>query len=422
MDTHIAGSISIMVFLVVMSAYFSATETAFSSMNRTRMQALADRGNKRAKLALELSDQYDKLLTTILIGNNIVNISLTAVSTVFFVALLGDLGATLSTVIITIVVLIFGEISPKSLAKEAPESFARFSAPILRLLMILLTPVNWLFSQWKKLLSRLLRVREDRRVTEAELLILVDEAANGGGIDEQDSELIHSVIEFNDLEAYDIYTPRVDVVGIPLGADNDEIARLFGETAFSRLPVYKDSLDDIVGVLHLKDFYCDVRGKGMPLLESLQKAVFVTPTMKISDLLRMLQKHKAHMAVVTDEYGGTMGIVTMEDILEQLVGEIWDEHDEIVVEFRDNPDGSASVAGSAEVEKFLQRFSLSDPQTESSTVSGWIMEQLGHIPNPGESFEFAGRKIVVSAADNKRVTEILIFPQSEPASDQLKED
>ncbi len=414
METHIAGSVGVMILLVVLSAFFSATETAFSSMNRTRMQSLANRGNKKARLALRLSEQYDKLLTTTLVGNNIVNISLTAVATLFFVALIGDGGATVSTVIITVIVLIFGEISPKSLAKEAPESFAMFAAPVVQLLMAVLTPVNWLFAQWKKLLSRLFRVQDDRRVTEAELLMLVDEAVSGGGIDEEDSELIHSVIEFNDLEAADIFTPRVDVAGIPLDADNAHIAALFEETAYSRLPVYRDSLDNIVGVLHQKDFFFGVNGHNQPLLSVVQKAVYVTPTMKISELLRLLQQNKSHMAVVTDEYGGTMGIVTMEDILEQLVGEIWDEHDEIVEDFRTGADGGCTVAGTVETAKLLRRFELDDPDTDSATVSGWVMEQLGRIPKQGDRFAFGGRTVTVTGADHKRVTEIELSPLPTP--------
>ncbi len=416
MDTHLAGSIGVMLFLVVLSAFFSAAETAFSSMNRTRMQLLADHGGRRARLALSLGEQYDRLLTTILVGNNIVNISLTAVATVFFVGLVGSGGATLSTVVVTVVVLIFGEITPKSLAKESPESFAAFCAPVLHALIVLLTPVNWLFSQWKRLISRLFRVKEDHRVTEAELLILVDEAANGGGIDEEDSELIHNVIEFNDLEAGDIFTPRVDIVGVPLDAAQQEISRQFSLTSFSRLPVYRGSLDDIVGVLHIKDYYCEVRGKGRPVSAVLQKAVYATPTMKISDLLRLLQRDKSHLAVLTDEYGGTMGIVTMEDILEELVGEIWDEHDEVAVEFRDTPDGGCLVSGAADTEAFLERFGLTDPQTEASTVSGWVTERLGRIPKTGEQLVYQTRTITVSGANNRRVSEIHVAP-AQPADE-----
>ena len=349
--------ILIAIICVILSGYFSATETAFSSMNVIRMKAYADDGNRRAALALKMVNSYDKLLSTILIGNNIVNILMASLATVLFVRHFGDVGASLSTLVTTVIVLIFGEISPKSLAKESPESFAMFSAPILHVLLVVLTPLNFLFVQWKKLLSRLFKSKRDDSITERELLTMVEEAAHEGGIDEQESELIRSAIEFNDVEAIDIFTPRVDVVGVPEDADRNTVARIFTASGHSRLPVYRETMDNIVGLVHQRDFYLlppeqdDIRSIVKP-------ALFITKSMKIGDLLRMLQKNKSHMAVICDEFGGTMGIVTMEDILEELVGDIWDEHEVVVQDIVPIDETIFRVKGSADLDEFLEFFHL----------------------------------------------------------------
>ena len=255
MDSHIGYSIGIMVVFLIFSAYFSATETAFTSINRIRMKNMAGDGDKRAKRVLELEGNYDNLLSTILIGNNLVNIGLTAVATALFLELNPKYGATISTIVVTVVVLIFGEVSPKSLAKESPEGFAMFSSPLIHLLMVVLTPINFLFSQWKKLLSRLFKTPDSRAITEDELLTIVEEAETEGSIEAGQSELIQNAIEFNELEAWDVLTPRVDIKAIEIDSTKKEVARMFMETGFSRLPVYEDDLDKILGVLNQKDFH-----------------------------------------------------------------------------------------------------------------------------------------------------------------------
>lgn len=414
------GIILFMVALIVMSAYFSATETAFSSFNRIRLKNMAENGNKRAALVLDLAEKYDKLLSTILVGNNIVNIATSSIATVLFIGLLGEtLGPTVSTVVITIVVLIFGEISPKSLAKESPEKFAMFSAPIMRVLMWILTPINFLFSQWKKLLSLLIRSDNSPSITEEELLTIVEEAEQDGGIDESESELIRSAIEFNDLLAVDIFTPRVDVEGVELTDDKQTIADTFSKTGFSRLPVYEDTLDDIVGIIHLKDFYAQVYTTDAPLSDIVKPAVFITRSMKIYDLLRLLQREKAHMAVIADEYGGTVGIVTMEDILEELVGEIWDEHDEVIEEIEKQEDDSYRIVCSASLDDLCELFDLkTDPDSDVTTVSGWVMECLGRIPSEGDTFTCEGLFVTVTKTDGRRVLEIVVKKQEpDPEND-----
>ncbi len=408
MDSSDSIIILVMIALVTMSAYFSATETAFSSLNRIRLKNMAENGNKRAASTLKLSERFDRLLSTILVGNNIVNIAVTSIATVYFTKLLGDAaGPTVATAVITVLVLIFGEISPKSLAKESPEKFAMFSAPIMKVLMWVLTPVNFLFSLWKQLLNKIIRSDNSPSITEEELLTIVEEAKEDGGIDESDSELIRSAIEFYDLHAVDIFTPRVDIEAVQRDADRDAIAAKFSQTGFSRLPVYDETIDDIVGIIHLKDFYVKVYHQGHPLSEIIKPAVFITRSMKIKDLLRLLQKEKAHMAVIADEYGGTQGIVTMEDILEELVGDIWDEHDEVVEEFEKLGDNTYRIVCSANLDEMFELFDKkADEETDMTTVSGWVMERLGKIPDEGDRFEWENLSVTVIKTDGRRVLEI----------------
>ena len=401
-------SIVIMAVLVLFSAYFSATETAFSSLNRARLKAEADRGDKRSAEVLKLVSDFDKLLSTLLIGNNIVNIAASSIGTVTFIRLLNDSdkGASVSTVVVTVVVLIFGEITPKSVAKEAPESFARFSAPLLRVFMWVLMPLSWVFGLWKKLVAKLFRVKGDRSMTQEELSVIVDEAGEGGGIDSDEVELLRSALEFTEQEAGDVLTPRVDLVAVQLDADEETVAAAFRSSRFSRLPVYDGSIDNIVGVVHQKDFYDRGIADGR-LAAIMSQPVYVPPSIKISALLKTLQRAKAHMAVVTDEYGGTLGIVTMEDILEELVGDIWDEHDEVVEELRQTGEDSYRVSGSAELDEVFERFDIAC-ESESVTLSGWVMEQLGRIPKPGDSFNFDGLSFTVLSVDSRRVAEVEI--------------
>lgn len=289
MDSHSITMIIVIATLILMSSYFSATETAFSSLNRIRLKNLANH-DKKAKLALSLSENYDMLLSTILIGNNIVNIVSASLATVLFVKYYDNAGVTISTIVMTVLVLIFGEISPKSLAKESPESFAMFSAPMIRFFMFIFTPLNFIFMQWKNILSKIFKVSEDRRITEDELLTIVDEAQNEGGIDEHEGELIRSAIEFNDLDVNDVLTPRVDVVAVDITYSNEEIDELFTESGYSRMPIYKNSIDNIMGVLHEKNFNLYLKGKGRSIEDIIKPVVFATPTMKISKLLKLLQK------------------------------------------------------------------------------------------------------------------------------------
>ncbi len=399
-------SLIIIVVCVVMSAYFSATETAFSSLNRIRIKNMADKGDRKAALVMRLSEHYDSMLSTILVGNNIVNIASASLATLIFVDLLGEeAGASVSTAVTTVVVLIFGEVSPKSIAKESPERFACFSAPFLNILMKILTPVNFLFAQWKKLLSLIFRSEEDKGITEEELLTIVEEAQQEGGIDEQEGSLIRSAIEFNEMEAADIFTPRIDVTGVALGTPVEEVAEIFERTGYSRLPVYEDSIDHITGIIYEKDFHNRVYRKGESLESIVQPALFIVKTRKIGELLTQLQSRKMHMAVIVDEFGVTSGIVTLEDILEELVGEIWDEHDRVEQEVEKLSDGEYLVSGKADVEKLFHMLGRKE-EFEVLTVAGWVMNVLGKVPEEGEHFEDEAMEVRVEKMNGKRVEKV----------------
>lgn len=416
MDNSLVYQILILALLILGSAYFSATETAFSALNKIRIKNLANDGDKRAKLTLELSENYDKLLSTILIGNNIVNITATSVATVLFVKYMGDVGATVSTAVMTVLVLIFGEISPKSLAKESPESFAMFSAPILRVMLTILSPLNFLFMLWKKLLSKIFKVKEDRGITEEELITIVEEAAQDGGIDVQEGELIRSAIEFDDIEVVDVLTPRIDIEAVPDTADEKEVKEVFKRSGYSRLPVYEGSTDNIIGVINQKDFYN--RDDSESVKSIIKPVIVTTESTKISKLLKLLQKQKSHMAVVTDEYGGTLGIVTMEDIIEELVGEIWDEHDEIINEFEQIEENKYRIVCSANLTKMLKLFDK-DEEFDMSTVSGWVIFEFGGIiPNEGDSFDYENLHVVVTKTDKRRVLEVIVEAMPEEESEE----
>ena len=322
MEPHLWTYLIIIVICVILSAYFSATETAFSTFNRIRIKNMAEKGNKKAALALRLAENYDSLISTILIGNNIVNILSASLGTLFFAGLIvsnADLAATVSTVVLTLVVLVFGEISPKTMAKNAPESFVMFSAPIINLLLIVFTPFNFIFSQWQKLLAKLFKPADDQGMTEEELISIIEEAEEGGDIDEEESTLIKSAIEFGDLEVGDIFTPRIDITSLPIDADKAQVAKVFTESGFSRIPVYEGDLDNVLGILYYKDFYALSSDRSTPIGEILKPVIYVAKTQKVNDLMKDLQEKQLHMAIVTDEYGSTAGLVTLEDILEEIV-------------------------------------------------------------------------------------------------------
>lgn len=407
MGTDSYGLIVVFVVCVVLSAYFSASETAFSTSNRIRLKSMAQDGNKKAAKTLKIIDDYDNMISAILIGNNIVNIASASVATVMFVEAFGDLGATLSTAFTTLVVLTFGEITPKSVAKSMPEKFAMATASVMDVIIIIFKPLVLVFAVWKNAVKKLFKLEVDTGITEGEFLTMVEEAENEGGIDKEDSELIRSVIEFNDVDADEILTPRVDVVGVSVSDTNEKIADTFVQNEYSRLPVYEEDIDDIIGFIHQRDFYTYVLSGEKTLAEIINPVMYVSPNMKISKILTALQQKHEHMAVVTDEFGGTDGILTMEDILEELVGEIYDEHDEEIEEFEKVGENEYRILCTSDIEDMFDFFSLSC-ETESNTVSGWILEQLEKIPEEGDTFDYENLHIFVTKTDSRRVLEIVV--------------
>ena len=399
-----------MAVCLMLSAYFSATETAFSSANTTRLRTLAEKGSGNAALALKLLEQYDRLLSTTLIGNNIVNIATASIGTVLFVKHYGDAGATISTVVVTVVVLIFGEISPKSIAKDCAEKCAMLSAPILQVLIWVLMPLNLLFSLWKKLLAKVFRLNGDSKMSQEELLMLLNEVQQDGSIDRDEGELLKNAIGFSEQEAQDILIHRVDLAALPVTASKEEVAALFTQTKYSRLLIYQDSIDHILGTVHQKDFYVGCGVTEQPLSAIISPPVFALENEPIRLLLKKLQQAKTHVAVVVDEYGGTCGIVTMEDILEELVGEIWDEHDEEEVFLRKIAPDTYTVDAGMDFDDFAEFFQLKT-DSEMVSVSGWVMEQFGRVPAAGDSFTFENLAVQVTKVENHRIEEIQVTQQ-----------
>jgi len=398
------------VVLVCLSAFFSACEMAFSSLNRIKLKNLAVK-SKRAAMALKLLDMYDKILSTALIGNNLVNIVASSLATLLFVSLFGAKGVSLSALIVTVLVLVFGDISPKTLAKESPEQCALSFAPLLRFFIVIFTPLNYLAAAWKKLIVKLFPPKLDRSITEDELLTFVEEVRQEGGINKQEEQMIRHAIEFDEITASEIFTPRVDVAAISQTATVGEIDNKFAETGFSRLPVFNDTIDNITGVILLKDFHhLVVNGLKAPA-EIIKPVVFVTKTMKIAKLLRTLQQRQSHLAVVVDEFGGTLGIVTIEDIVEELVGEIWDEHEEVVEPVKKINDSSFVVMGSVNFKDMLEYITAGSNNGEDipeTTMGNWIMEKLGGLPRRGDELSWGNLKIRVSRVVRQRVMEVIV--------------
>ena len=424
MDSDYVRLIIVMIVLVLFSGFFSSAETAFSSLNKVKLKSMAagGRSKKGIERALALSEEYDIVLSTILIGNNLVNIACTSIAALVFTGFFGEKwGATIATVVMTITVLIFGEVTPKSIAKEKAESYAVLIAPIIKFFIVIFSPLNLFFRVWSKLISKIFRINKVSIVTEEELKSYVNEAHSGGEIDENESKLIHSSIEFDDIDVSDIITPRVDVAAVSKYASFAEIEKVFKEHNFSRLPVYINDIDHIVGLIHHRDFEA-ARERNLKSLRTILKPVTtVSPDTKISKLLRILQKNKTHLAVVVDEFGGTEGIVTLEDILEELVGEIWDEHDEVSVDIEKISDNEYIVDGSASIEDFFEYFNVFEEEQEVTTVNGWIMLQTDKIPEKGDRFSYKNLDVQVLSTEGKRADKIKITVNNNEEDENVSE-
>ena len=387
-------------------------ETAYSCANKVKLRSLSANGNTRAARTLKLAENYDKLISTILVGNNIVNITMSSLATLLFAKLMANSAnsVTVSTISVTVAVLIFGEITPKMLAKIYPEKFSMIGYPFMMLFYYILFPINIIFTGYKFVLSKIFKLKNEEVVTEDEIMTIVEEAQEDGTLHKEETKLIRSVIEFDDLEVSDILIPRVNITAIDVKATPDEVKNILSSCRYSRLPVYENSIDTIVGIIHEKDFFLNFSGTKKDIRSIMNSPVYTTEHMKISALLKQLQKKKMHMAIVLDEYGGTAGIVTLEDILEELVGEIWDEHDEEINYFKKLDEDTTLVDANAPLCDLFAYYELDedDDNFEAYTVSGWIIEQLGEIPVAGTKFEFAGLSFEVTNTTVKKILQVKV--------------
>lgn len=416
------GSVQLLVALIILilfSGFFSATETAFSCANKIKLRTLASNGNKRATKVLVLAEEnFDMLISTILVGNNIVNISAATISTLLFALLIKNPqidSSFVSTAVTTVAVLIFGEITPKFIAKTYPEKLAMLFYPVIRFFTFLFKPINIIFSGWKKFISVVFKLKNEEIITEEEIITIVEEAKEDGTLKQEETELIKSVIEFDDQEVENIYTPRVNLVAVDINSSMEDIQKVFQTTKFSRLPVYLETIDQIIGTIHQSDFYSLLFTKATSIKSILKEPYFTTSHTKISKLLNQLQKNKTHMAIVLDEYGGTLGIVTMEDILEELVGEIWDEHDVEIAHYFKEDDTTYIVNGNAPTDIIFELFNheAEKDNFEANTVSGWILEYLGEIPISGTTFKFKNLQVDILQSTVKKINKVRISLQEE---------
>jgi putative hemolysin len=408
---------ALLLVLIALSAFFSATETAFSTVNKIRLKHYADNGNKRAKTALDITDRFDQALSTILVGNNIVNLTSSSIATVLAVSLFGDYGPAISTIFITVIVLIFGEILPKSLANENSEAFTLAVSRVLRILMKLFYPVVFLFLKLKEFVVRLSRSGEaSPSVTEDELKYIVESIEEEGVLEQQESELVQHALEFDEKTAQEVLTPRVDMLTIDVEDDLDVNTRIILEERYSRIPVYQGSIDNIIGILHTRDFLeAVIHGRSLDIRSMLQPAFFIYKTKRLSSLLNDFKRNKMHLAIVADDYGGILGMVTMEDLLEQLVGDIWDEDEEEEHKFIRLPDGSFEITGDLNILELFDLLDLSPRNfnSEYNAVGGWAMEKLGHIPKVGEQFAYESLHLTIQEMDDQRVTKLIVRDSSQ---------
>lgn len=419
------GSIGLLIAslaLLLLSGFFSAMETAYSCANKIKLRSLSANGNKRAEKTLKLCENFDKLISTILIGNNIVNITLTSLTGVLFAKLItsGADSVTISTIVTTVAVLIIGEITPKMVTKVYPEKIAMAAYPLIMFFTVLFYPINIIFTGYKWLLSKIFKLKNEEVITEDEIMTIVEEAQEDGTLRKDETNLIRSVIEFDDVEVGDILIPRVNISAVEVNTPLDKIKQLFTDDGYSRIPVYKETIDSIIGILHEKEFFIAYLSGKKDVSKLLQNVVYTTEHVKISALLKQLQMKKTHMAVVLDEYGGTLGIVTLEDILEELVGEIWDEHDEEVKFFKPVDDNTILVDAKAQLSDLFDYLGIEneDDNFDANTVSGWIVEQLGEIPAAGKKLAFGDYDIEVLKSTVKKVLQIKMTKREEPEDEQ----
>ncbi len=410
----------LIVILIALSAFFSASETALSSANKIRLKSMADNGSRGAERALKVVKKYDKTITTILIGNNIVNIACSSIATLLTINLMnnispmsGDLyGSLVSTIVTTVVVLIFGEVLPKSIAKDNAESFSIIAAVPISFLMIIFTPFSALFILLKKGVAKMMHQKETVSMTEEELKVIIDEIEDEGVLETQESNLVRSALEFDEITVDEIITPRVRLVAVEISDSIAEVREKFLSEEYSRMPVYEKTLDNIIGIITEKDFFkaYEKSGEELTIRSILQETIYLPHLLKISEVLKTMQKQKCHISVVLDQHGGTLGIVTMEDILEELVGEIWDESDEVKAPVTPVSDSVYEIYGDVSLNSLRRYFNSRDVElditSEAHTVAGWVLELFGSIPKSGDAHESENFVVTVLEAENLRIGKV----------------
>ena len=425
MDAVLIVTVMVLVGMISLSAFFSASETAYSSLNQIRIKNLANEGVRHADVALENYENFDKILTTILIGNNIVNVASSTLCTSLFVEFMGEYGVLVATVFMITVILIFGEVTPKTLAKRNSERYALKFATTLRAVSIVLTPIIWAFLGLTHIIANRSKQEEEPTMTEEELYVMIDEIEEEGTLEKRESELIKSAIQFDDIKVSEINTPRVDIVAVDIRTEIEDMKRLFIESEYSRIPVYDSTIDHIIGAVYSKDFYARyVNGESFKLTDIIRPVKFVPESTSIATLLSDLQKTKIHIAVVLDNFGGTVGIVCLEDILEELVGDIWDENDEVAYPMVKEDDGTYTVLGEADLFDILEELGMQLEPTEDlpkgSSVSAFIHYKLEKIPKKGDKIDMDDFSIIVKSMKSRRIKEatLVIHPKAEEQSSE----
>ncbi|MGM0846084.1 MAG: hemolysin family protein [Bacillota bacterium] len=419
MDDIPLYSLILLGVLILLSAFFSSAETAFSSVNKIRLRNYEGEGVRGSKKALYIAENFDRSLSTILIGNNIVNIAAASISAKLATDLFGgNAGLVISTFVMTLLILIFGEILPKTLAKENAEVYSLSISGILFLLIKILTPVNYVFIKLKDWVSNAFSKNDGMpSVTEEELKVMLDISEEEGVIDREERELIHRSMDFDDIMVTEVLTPRIDVMGAEVNQSVEEIKEIFFEERFSRIPIYEDHIDNVIGILSEKEFFTHLLKYGeVNIRELIREPMFVFESAKISTLLAKLQKDKVHMAIVVDEFGGTTGLITLEDILEEIVGEIWDEQDEKFHSMTKISENLYTFDSQFQLDEFTDLLNLPEPESSYHTIGGWVVESFEDIPSEGESFDYENVKITVEEVDNRRVrtVKVEVFDEAVP--------
>ena len=413
----------LIIILILCSAYFSATETALSSVNKIRLKHMADNGSRAAQRTLGILDRYDKALTTILIGNNIVNIACSSIATILAISLVGEkYGSLVSTIATTIIVLIFGEVMPKSIAKDFAEPVAMFSSGIISFLMVIFTPFSAFFILLKKGVSKLLNTSGTVSMTEEELKVMIDEIEDEGVLEQQESNLVRSALEFDEITVDEIITPRVRITAVEIGEEIGAVRQKFLQEEYSRMPVYERTLDNIIGIITEKEFFKQYeKGTDFTIRSIMQETLYLPQMQKLSEVFRTMQKQKCHMCVVLDQHGGTLGIVTMEDILEELVGEIWDESDEVKSPVTVVGTNTFEVYGDVSLNSLRRFFTARDIpaeiESEAHTVAGWVLGLFGSIPKSGDITETEDCIVTVLDAAELRINKVRIEIKNQQKSE-----